>query len=149
MAVLVQGLLIKPIVTRIGERRTVSVGMTASMLAFLAYGLASQGWMVPIIIVFGALGGIALPAIQGLVAGTVLPSEQGKIQGAFTSLTSLTAIISPLVFTSGLFSFFTSGAAPVLLPGAPFFLSALLVLISLILLARLFSRLPTTPIAEA
>ncbi len=149
MAVLVQGLLIKPIVTRIGERRTVSVGMTASMLAFLAYGLASQGWMVPIIIVFGSLGGIALPAIQGLVAGTVLPSEQGKIQGAFTSLTSLTAIISPLVFTSGLFSFFTSGAAPVLLPGAPFFLSALLVLISLILLARLFSRLPTTPIAEA
>ena len=149
MAVLVQGLLIKPIVTRIGERRTVSVGLTASMLAFLAYGLASEGWMVPIIIVFGALGGIALPAIQGLVAGTVLPSEQGKIQGAFTSLTSLTAIFSPLIFTSGLFSFFTSAAAPVLLPGAPFFLGALLVLVSLILLARLFSRLPATPIAEA
>ena len=149
MAVLVQGLLIKPIVTRIGERRTVSVGLTASMLAFLAYGLASEGWMVPIIIAFGALGGIALPAIQGLVAGTVLPSEQGKIQGAFTSLTSLTAIFSPLIFTSGLFSFFTSAAAPVLLPGAPFFLGALLALVSLILLARLFSRLPATPIAEA
>ena len=149
MAVLVQGLLIKPIVTRIGERRTVSVGLTASMLAFLAYGLASQGWMVPIIIVFGALGGIALPAIQGLVAGTVLPSEQGKIQGAFTSLTSLTAIFSPLIFTSGLFSFFTSAAAPVLLPGAPFFLGALLILVSLILLARLFSRLPAAPIIDA
>jgi DHA1 family tetracycline resistance protein-like MFS transporter len=149
MAVLVQGLLIKPIVTRIGERRTVSVGLTASMLAFVAYGLASQGWMVPIIIVFGALGGIALPAIQGLVAGTVLPSEQGKIQGAFTSLTSLTAIFSPLIFTSGLFSFFTSAAAPVLLPGAPFFLGALLILVSLILLARLFNRLPAAPITEA
>ena len=145
MAVLVQGLLIKPVVAGIGERRTITLGLTASMLAFLAYGLASQGWMVPIIIVFGALAGVALPAIQGLVAGTVLPSEQGKIQGAFTSLTSLTAIFSPLIFTSGLFSFFTSAAAPVILPGAPFFLGALLFLVSLILLVRLFRRLPATP----
>ena len=145
MAVLVQGLLIKPIVTRIGERRTITLGLTVSMLAFLGYGLASQGWVVPIIIVFGALAGIALPAIQGLVAGTVLPTEQGKIQGAFTSLTSLTAIFSPLIFTSGLFSFFTSAAAPVILPGAPFFLGSLLFLVSLVLLVRLFRRLPATP----
>ena len=126
MAVLVQGLLIKPVVARIGERRTITLGMTVSTLAFLAYGLASQGWMVPVIIVFGALAGVALPAIQGLVAGTVLPSEQGRIQGAFTSLTSLSAIVSPLLFTAGLFSFFTSAAAPVILPGAPFFLGSLL-----------------------
>ena len=86
--------------------------------------------MVPIIIVFGALAGVALPAIQGLVAGNVLPSEQGKIQGAFTSLTSLTAIFSPLIFTAGLFSFFTSAAAPIILPGAPFFLGSLLFLVS-------------------
>ena len=145
MAVLVQGLLIKPIVARIGERRTITLGLTASMLAFLAYGLASQGWMVPIIIVFGALAGVALPAIQGLVAGKVLPSEQGKIQGAFTSLTSLTAIFSPLIFTAGLFSFFTSAAAPIILPGAPFFLGSLLFLVSLVLLVRLFRRLPATP----
>ena len=142
MAVLVQGLLIKPIVARIGERRTVALGLTASTLAFLAYGLASQGWMVPIIIVLGALAGVALPTIQGLVAGTVLPTEQGKIQGAFTLLVSLTAIVSPLIFTSGLFSFFTSDAAPVLLPGAPFFLGSLLFLLSLTLLVRLFRRLP-------
>ncbi len=146
MAVLVQGLLIKPIVTRIGERRTITLGMTVSTLAFLAYGLASQGWMVPVIIVFGALAGVALPAIQGLVAGTVLPSEQGKTQGAFTVLTSLTAIVSPLVFTTGLFSFFTSAAAPVILPGAPFFLGSLLFLVALILLARLFRRLPATTV---
>ena len=139
-AMLVQGLLIRPIVTRIGERRTIMLGLTTSMLAFLAYGLASQGWMVPVIIVSGALAGIALPAIQGLVAGTVLPTEQGKIQGAFTALTSLTAIFSPIIFTSGLFSFFTSTAAPVLLPGAPFFLGSCLFLVSLVLLARLFRR---------
>ena len=142
MALLVQGLLIRPIVARIGERRTITLGLRVSTLAFLGYGLASEGWMVPTIIVFGALAGIALPAIQGLVAGTVLPSEQGKIHAAFTSLTSLTAMVSPLVFTSGLFSFFTSDAAPVTLPGAPFFLGSLLFFVSLTLLARLFRRLP-------
>ena len=146
MAVLVQGLLIKPIVARIGERRSITLGLTVSTLAFLAYGLASQGWMVPVIIVCGALAGVALPTIQGLVAGTVLPSEQGKIHAAFTSLTSLTAIFSPLIFTAGLFSFFTSAAAPVILPGAPFFLGSLLFLVSLGLLVRLFRRLPATPV---
>jgi DHA1 family tetracycline resistance protein-like MFS transporter len=146
MAVLVQGLLIKPIVARIGERRSITLGLTVSTLAFLAYGLASQGWMVPVIIVFGALAGVALPTIQGLVSGTVLPSEQGKIHAAFTSLTSLTAIFSPLIFTAGLFSFFTSAAAPVILPGAPFFLGSLLFLVSLGLLVRLFRRLPATPV---
>lgn len=146
MAVLVQGFLIRPVVRRCGERGTVLLGLTVSMLAFLGYGLASQGWMVPIIIIFGALAGVALPAIQGLVTGTVLPSEQGKIQGALTSLTSLSSILSPLVFTAGLFSFFTSAAAPIILPGAPFFLGSLLFLLSLIVLVRLFRRLPVGPI---
>ena len=103
---------------------------------------ASVGWVIPIIIVFGALAGVSLPAIQGLVAGTVSPSEQGKIQGGLTSLTSLTAIFSPLIFTGGLFSFFTSEAAPIHLPGAPFFLGALLFGLSLLVLIRLFRRLP-------
>ena len=149
MAVLVQGLLIKPVVARIGERRTITMGLTVSTLAFLAYGLASQGWMVPIIVVFGALAGVAIPTIQGLVAGAVLPSEQGKIHAAFTSLTSLTAIFSPLIFTAGLFSFFTSDAAPIILPGAPFFLGSVLFGVSLVVLARLFRRIPASPTAKA
>jgi len=146
MAALVQGLLIRPAIVRFGERRTIALGLSVSILAFLGYGLASQGWMVPIIIVLGSLSGVALPAIQGLVAGTVLPSEQGKIQGAFTSLTSLTSIVSPLIFTAGLFSFFTSPTAPIVLPGAPFFLGAFLLLVALIILVRLFRRLPKTSV---
>ena len=148
MAVLVQGLLIKPIIARLGERRTIMLGLTVSMLAFLGYGLASAGWVVLVIIVCGALAGVALPAIQGLVAGTVSPSEQGKIQGALTSLISLTAIFSPLIFTTGLFSFFTSDTAPIILPGAPFFLGALLFGVSLVVIVRLFRRLPAPTVAN-
>ena len=112
MAALVQGLLVRPIVARLGERRAILFGIGVSMLAFLGYGLASAGWVVLVIIVLGSVAGVAHPTIQGLVAGAVPPSEQGKIQGALTSLISLTAIAAPLVFTAGLFSYFTSDRAP-------------------------------------
>jgi DHA1 family tetracycline resistance protein-like MFS transporter len=112
------------------------------MLSFLGYGLASEGWMVLVVIVFGSLAGLAMPAMQGLVAGTVSPTEQGATQGALTSLTSLTSIFAPLIFTAGLFSFFTSKAAPITLPGAPFLLGAVLFGVSLIVLLRLFRRIP-------
>ena len=149
MAILVQGLLVRPTVRRLGERRTIMLGLTVSTLAFLGYGLASDGWMVLVIIVFGALAGLAMPAIQGLVAGTVGPSEQGEIQGALTSLTSLTSIFAPLIFTAGLFSFFTSNASPMALPGAPFLLGSILFAVSLVVLMRLFRRIPAATATKA
>jgi DHA1 family tetracycline resistance protein-like MFS transporter len=142
MAVIVQGLLVKPVTARLGERRAILVGLSIGTLAFLGYGLASKGWMVPCIIVAGSLAGIAGPAIQGTVAGTVAPTDQGKVQGALTSLISLTSIVAPLIFVAGLFSYFTSEAASVHLPGAPFFLGAALFLAGLAYLVGLFRRIP-------
>ncbi len=140
-AVLVQGLLVRPAITYLGERGSIIVGMVIAVVAYLGYGLASQGWMIPAIIVVGSLGGIAGPALQGMVAGTVAPSDQGKVQGALTSLMSLTAIIAPLIFTAGLFSYFTSPSAVFELPGAPFLLGAVLNAVALALLLRLFRRI--------
>jgi len=142
MAVIVQGLLVKPVTARLGERRAILVGLSIGTLAFVGYGLAWEGWMVPCIIVAGSLAGIAGPAIQGTVAGTVAPTDQGKVQGALTSLISLTSIVAPLIFVAGLFSYFTSEAAPVRLPGAPFFLGAALFLAGLTYLVGLFRRIP-------
>ena len=147
MAVLVQGVLIRPTINWLGERRTILVGLTFSTLTFLFYGLASQGWMMIAVIVAGSLGGVAGPAVQGLVAGSVAPDEQGKVQGALTSLISLSSIAAPLIFTTGLFSFFTSELAPFELPGAPFFLGSVLFLAGLIVTARLFKRIPANRVA--
>jgi len=149
MAVIVQGLLVKPVTARLGERRAILVGLSIGTLAFVGYGLASEGWMVPCIIVAGSLAGIAGPAIQGTVAGTVAPTDQGKVQGALTSLISLTSIVAPLIFVAGLFSYFTSEAAPVHLPGAPFFLGAALFLAGLTYLVGLFRRIPVQEAEEA
>ena len=145
MAVLVQGGLVRPAIRRFGERSCVRFGLALSVLAFLGYGLATEGWMLLVIIVFGSLAGLAGPAIQSMVAGAVGPSDQGKVQGALTSLMSLTSIVAPLVFTAGLFSYFTSAGAVAHLPGAPFLLGAVLLFAALVTVVRLFRRLPAAP----
>ena len=142
MAVLVQGGLVRPAIKRFGERSCVRFGLALSVLAFLGYGLATEGWMVLTIIVVGSLAGLAGPAIQSMVAGAVGPSDQGKVQGALTSLMSLTSIVAPLVFTAGLFSYFTSEGAVYHLPGAPFLLGSALCLAGLAAVIRLFRRIP-------
>jgi DHA1 family tetracycline resistance protein-like MFS transporter len=145
VAVVVQGFLVRPVIRRIGERSAVQLGLLVASLAFVGYGSAWSGRLMLVVILFGGLAGIAGPSIQALVAGAVPRSEQGRVQGSLTSLMSLSSILSPLVFTAGLFSFFTSDAAPVRLPGAPFFLGSLLFLAALGVVRRVFRRLPEPP----
>jgi len=142
MAILVQGVLVQPFIKKFGERRSILFGLVVATLAFFGYGMASEGWMMFAVIIFGALGGVSGPAIQGLIAGTVASHDQGKIQGAITSLMSLTSIAAPLIFAAGLFSYFTSDAAPIELPGAPFLLGSVLWAVSFLILLRLFRRMP-------
>ncbi|MCA9837899.1 MAG: TCR/Tet family MFS transporter [Trueperaceae bacterium] len=144
MAVIVQGFLIRPVIKRLGERRAIILSLGLSVFSFFIYGIATE-WLMYVAIIVGALSGIAGPAVQGLVAGSVRPDEQGKVQGALTSLISLTSVFAPLIFTTGLFGYFTSEKAPFVLPGAPFFLGSLLFLLSLLMLSALFRRLPETP----
>jgi DHA1 family tetracycline resistance protein-like MFS transporter len=131
-------------VRRFGERRTVIIGTLIGAFSFLGYGLASQGWMIPGIIIFGAFAGVSGPAIQSLVTSRVDETEQGKIQGALTSLTSLTNIIAPILFNTLLFSYFISDEAPVQVPGAPFFVGFVLLLVSIVIAFRVFRKFPDT-----
>ncbi len=137
-AALVQGLLVRHAVAWLGERKAVLIGFGIGTLAFAGYGLASRGWILITVIVIGSLGGIAGPAVQGLIAGTVAPHDQGKVQGALTSLMSLSSIAAPLVFTAGLFSYFTSDAAPFELPGAPLLAGSILMAVAMLMLIRTF-----------
>lgn len=142
VAALVQGGLVRPMVKRLGERRTVLVGLTAGTLSFLGYAFAVNGKILLAVILLSGFAGLTNPAIQGLVAGVVPGRDQGKVQGALTSLMSLSSIFAPIIFATGIFSAFTAATAPVKLPGAPFFLGALLLLVALALNVRLFKRLP-------
>ena len=73
--------------------------------------LATFGWTV------------AQPAVQALMSRSVPANEQGLLQGALASMTNLTSIFGPPIWT-GLFGYFVSTAAPVIVPGAAFFAAA-------------------------
>lgn len=141
MAAIVQGLLVRPLIARFGERNAVIYGLTIQSIVFVGYGLATESWMVLLCIMIGSLGGISGPAIQSIVAGAVEPSNQGKVQGGITSLISLTNIVAPLLFTTGIFSYFTSDDAIVRLPGAPFLVGAVLLFVAMLIARRVFRKL--------
>lgn len=133
---IVQGGLIRIVIPKIGQARSVVLGLVFYMIGMILFGLANQGWMMFAISVLYCMGGIAGPALQGIISTQVAQNEQGELQGGLTSLMSVTSIVGPLLMNS-LFSWFSGPQAPVHFPGAPFMLGALLMLFS-ILLARPF-----------
>jgi MFS transporter, DHA1 family, tetracycline resistance protein len=125
----VQGGLIRVIIPKLGQERSVYVGLGFTALGLLLYALATESWMMYAITVVYCLGGIAGPALQGIMSGVVPPNEQGELQGGFTSLMSLTSIFGPIMM-NGLFAFFTKTDTPVYFPGAALLFGAVLTLIS-------------------
>ncbi len=120
----VQGLLVRRVVPALGERRAAIIGAAITAVAYLCMAFAPFGWVVLVGIVLQAVGAITNPAVQGMVSATAAADRQGETQGSLSSVQGLTAIVSPLV-ASWVFASFTGPAAPILLPGAPFVVSAL------------------------
>src|SRR5690606_25852685 len=87
------------------------------------------------------LGGIAGPALQGMLSSRVPSNEQGELQGIMASMMSLSAIVGPLLMTN-LFSHFTRPNPLGYLPGAPFLAAAVLTSIGLMLCMRSLRKYP-------
>jgi len=139
MFVVGQGGLVRVVVPRLGERRAILLGLTVSAITPVLYGLVPQGWMVYPVMVLALFGWtIGQPAVQALMSRAVPPNEQGLLQGALASMTNLTSIFGPPIWT-GLFGFFVSPAAPVIIPGAAFFASAIVFVVVLVLAQRWFA----------
>jgi MFS transporter, DHA1 family, tetracycline resistance protein len=139
MAAIVQGGLTRVIVERFGEQRATLTGLLIAALTYAGYGLATEGWMIYAILVIGSLSGVTGPAVQGLISRSIAANEQGGVQGSLTSLASVAGIIGPPLATA-LFGFFIGKTAPIHLPGAAFFFSAVLVLIAALLALRSFRK---------
>jgi len=139
MAMIVQGGLSRKIIPALGERRSILVGLTNATVFMTAYGLATRGWMVYVLLVLGSFGSIASPAVQGLISRSVPLNEQGAVQGALASLASLAGILAPPMTTS-LFGYFISAAAPMQVPGMAFFVGALLMFAAMLLALRSFAK---------
>ncbi|MGN6436176.1 MAG: TCR/Tet family MFS transporter [Agriterribacter sp.] len=134
---LVQGGLIRVVTPKLGNEKSIYVGLGLYTLGMILFAFASQSWMMFAFLIPYCLGGICGPSLQAVISSHVPANEQGELQGALTSMMSATTIVGPPLMTN-LFAYFTQKNAPIYFPGAPFLLGAILMLISTILAYRMF-----------
>ena len=131
----VQGAGVGPIVKRFGERRALLLGLGCGALGFLIFGAAPSGALFWLGIPVMALWGVAGAAVQSLMTRLVAPDQQGQLQGAITSVQSMSQLVGPFLFTLT-FAYFISPQAPLKLPGAPFLLASALLVLAIVIAAR-------------
>src|SRR5579872_5366988 len=134
-AMLVQGAGIGPIIRLFGERRALLLGLVCGAAGFFIFAIAPTGplsWLgIPVMSLWGVSGA----AIQSFMTKRVAPDRQGQLQGANTSVQSITQLLGPFVFTLT-FAYFIGAQTPLHLPGAPFYLASVLVVLALGIAAR-------------
>lgn len=132
---LVQGGLVQIVIRRFGEWPALTIGLICGAIGFAVYGLAPTGtifWLgVPIVSLWGLSGA----ATNGLMTRHVKPNEQGQLQGANNSLRGIAGLFGPGIHTT-IFASFIGERAGWHLPGAPFLLSSLLLLVAMVVAWR-------------
>ena len=137
--IIVQGLLIRSIIPAIGAARAGYLGLVVTVIGFVGYASATQGWHMYVWIIVSALAGLVMPAFQSVMTSRVPANRQGELQGAIASMNSITTVIGPLIMTR-LFGYFVSGDAPFYFPGAAFIVSAMLTAFALFIFVGVIAK---------
>jgi DHA1 family tetracycline resistance protein-like MFS transporter len=143
-SVIVQGMVVGPVTKRIGERAALILGLGFGAAGFFVCAVAPTGIAFCFSIPLLALWGLANPASMALMSRAVGASEQGQLQGANASLTGIANLIGPGLFTLT-FAYAIGAGRGWSLPGAPFLISTLLVVLAAIIawrVTRAFSARP-------
>src|SRR5690606_16548375 len=135
LSVIVNVVLVGKAVRWLGERRALLGSLLCGAAGFAIYGYAFLGWMFLVGLPISALWAISAPATQALITRQVGPEVQGRIQGALMSLTSMAGIVGPAIF-AGRFGWFIGPSAPAAVPGAPWFIAALLLGVAVLIAWR-------------
>ncbi len=133
----VQAGLLPQMTRRWGDYRTLLIAIAAGVIGMLGFGATSAVWAVVIFLPIAALSDMAPPLMTAFAANRVGEDQQGLVQGVIASLSSVSAVVAPLILT-GVFERFVN-ADGLYLPGAPFFAAALLVVAIVPLVLRLGS----------
>jgi len=127
----VQGGLTGPVTKRFGNVPVCIVSLVLGVALYGVYAVLAIGWIAYVMIFISAPTAFSGPIMQTLMTERVEDDQQGELQGAIGSVMAVNAIISPIAMTQ-VFRYFTSETAPIYLPGAPFAVSAVLIVITLI-----------------
>lgn len=136
---LVQGVIIRYLNPKIGAKKSVYIGMSLYAFGLVLFAFADTSWLMFLFLLPYCLGGIAGPALQGIISSQVPKNEQGELQGGLTSLMAVTSIVGPLLMNN-LFYFFSQQSAPLYFPGAAFIAGAILVIIATLFAATTLRR---------
>ena len=129
---IVQGGLIRVINPKLGNEKSIYVGMSLYTVGMFLFATATQSWMMFAFLIPYCLGGIAGPAMQAVISSQVPANEQGEIQGTLSSLMSASSIVGPPMMST-VFYYFTHKEAPFQFAGAPFVLGGILMFLSTII----------------
>ena len=132
----VEGLLLRPINARFGERTTAITGYASAVLGYGLLAITPAAWTIVPAVCLIALGGLSTPSVRAMVAGRGGEDTQGEMQGILASVEGLTAVFAPIA-TAALFYAFTTHLLPVTFPGAPFALAAASAAVAGVLLIRI------------
>jgi len=127
---LVQGGLVRWLNPKLGNSRSILIGLSLNCIGLCLFAIAQEGWMMFVFLVPYCLGGIASPALQSEITTHIPATQQGQIQGTLASINSATAIFGPLLMTNA-FYYFTHNQAPFQFPGIPFVIGVLFVLVAI------------------
>jgi DHA1 family tetracycline resistance protein-like MFS transporter len=140
LSAVVMGLVMPRMVKAYGEWKTALIGLIFCTVGFVGYAFAWEGWMVFVVIVVACIEGVTDPALRSISAAGVPSSMQGELQGTLNSLSSITSIGGPFLF-SWLFATYTGPEASVHFPGAPYAAAGLMALAGLVVF---WLRVPRT-----
>lgn len=129
---IVSATLVAPMIRRYGERKTATIGMVVEVGSYAFYGFATSGILALFFTPWAAFGGVTGAALQAMLSRATPEDQQGELQGINSSINALAMILAPLVMT-WIFGIFTAADAPVFLPGAPFLLSAALMVVGVLI----------------
>ncbi len=135
----VQAGLTRVVNPKIGDTNSIYVGLSLYTIGLILFAFATETWMMFAFLLPYCLGGICGPSLQSVISAHVAPNQQGELQGALTSLMSVTTIIGPPLM-SGTFAYFTSDRAPFHLPGVHFLIGAACMLVSIFIAYRILSK---------
>src|SRR5262249_46438933 len=99
--IVVQGLLVPRLLPRLGEVRQSILALAGVGISYLLFStvafVASPVVLVVAIILFAGCGGLAEPALAGLLSRSIDPRQQGVVQGGSQSISALAMALGPVL----------------------------------------------------
>ncbi|MEO8921243.1 MAG: MFS transporter [Caldimonas sp.] len=148
LSTLVQGFLLGRLLKRFTPQRLAVIGLASSALSYLAYGAASEGWMMFAIIVLNLFGFTVAASIQSIISSAADATTQGRTMGAVSGLQSLMAVVAPVLSAPllGVVSHLPRGDWRI---GTPFYFCALVQLVGLFMAWSHFNKVRQARIGAA